>query len=81
MVLAGMDTSTRHDLHQLNSIRLDEDLTYEQLADLVGIHASALHRLLNQPDRRIHDRTLHKVRRFLAARSGKKRGGRARAAA
>lgn len=56
------------ELLELNQIRLDDDLTYEQLAESIGVHPSALVRLLNSPNRRPIDRTLHKIRRFLDER-------------
>jgi transcriptional regulator with XRE-family HTH domain len=56
------------ELVELNRIRLDEDLTYEQLADAIGIERTTLIRLLRTPGREPFDRTLHKVRRYLDAR-------------
>jgi transcriptional regulator with XRE-family HTH domain len=59
------DIQTTNELAQLNELRLEEGLTYEALAEMVGIEASTLHRALRHPDRRPYDRTLHKIRRFL----------------
>jgi transcriptional regulator with XRE-family HTH domain len=57
------------ELQELQRIRLDEDLSYEELADRIGLKDnSTLHRLLNNPDRIPFDRTLHKIRRFLEER-------------
>jgi hypothetical protein len=61
------------ELAELNRIRLDEDLSIATLALGIGIDPSALHRLLFLPNRQPWDRTLHKVRRFLAARKAAQR--------
>jgi transcriptional regulator with XRE-family HTH domain len=58
---------------ELNRIRLDEDLTYEQLAEAIGIERTTLIRLLRVPDREPFDRTMHKVRRYLERRRGVRR--------
>lgn len=64
-----VDHAIAEQLAELNRIRLERDLTYEQLADEIGdIDPSALHRLLNQPGRRPIDRTLFKIRRYLERR-------------
>lgn len=55
-----------NELLEINRIRLDEDLTYEELAEAIGIERTTLLRLLTVPNRGMHDRTLHKLRRFLA---------------
>ena len=59
-------------LEQVNQLRLDEDLTYADLARQIGIDAGALHRILNGRAEPI-DRTLFKVRRFLEKREAAKR--------
>jgi predicted DNA-binding protein (UPF0251 family) len=54
------------EIAELNQIRLDEDLTLEQLAGEIGdIDASTLSRLFDDAERKPLDRTLHKIRRFL----------------
>jgi transcriptional regulator with XRE-family HTH domain len=53
------------ELLELNRIRLDEDLTYEELAEAIGIERTTLLRLLQSPNRKPYDRTLHKIKRFL----------------
>jgi transcriptional regulator with XRE-family HTH domain len=68
------------ELAELNRIRLDEDLTYEQLADATGIERTTLIRLLRSPNREPFDRTLHKVRRYLETRDKPRRRQRASAA-
>lgn len=53
----------------LNRIRLDEDLTYDALAAQIGLSTgSVLFRLLHRTEGGPLDRTVHKVRRYLAAR-------------
>lgn len=56
------------ELQELNQVRLEADLTYQQLADEIGVDASALNRLLTDPSKKPHDRTLFKIRRFLDKR-------------
>jgi transcriptional regulator with XRE-family HTH domain len=69
-------------LDQVNQLRLEEDLTYLNLAEQIGVNAGALYRILNGKAVPI-DRTLFKIRRFLeqrqpaGARSGRKAKGRA----
>lgn len=64
-----------NELLELNQVRLEEDLTYEELGTAIGVDASALFRLLNSPNRKRkpHDRTIFKIRRYLDSRSTKKR--------
>lgn len=63
--MSKKSTDTQTDLSEVNRIRLERDLTYEQLAEQIGIDSSALFRLLNEPARKPHDRTMFKIRRFL----------------
>lgn len=60
------------EIAELNRIRLDEDLTLDELATEISsvaggdpIDGSTLSKLFSDPDRRPIDRTLHKIRRFL----------------
>jgi len=69
-----------NDLLELNRIRLEEDLTYGELAQAIGIDRTVLLRLLQQPDRGAHDRTLYKIRKYLAAREAAAAAPRRRAA-
>lgn len=55
------------ELNDLNRIRLERDLTYEALAQQVGLQRTTLLRLLTTTGPRMHDRTLFKIRRFLQA--------------
>lgn len=59
-------------LTELNRIRLDEDLSYSELAGQIGIGASVLYRVINKPERQTWDRTLHKIRRYLENRTPKR---------
>jgi transcriptional regulator with XRE-family HTH domain len=70
-----------NELLELNRIRLDEDLTYEDLAERIGIDRTTLLRLLQQPNRGAHDRTLHKIRRYLDQREAAAPAPRRKAAA
>jgi transcriptional regulator with XRE-family HTH domain len=54
------------ELVELNRIRLDENLSYEKLGKRIGIRGATLQRLLNNRRRKPYDRTLHKIRLFLA---------------
>lgn len=66
------------DLEALNQLRLEEDLTYSDLGELIGIDAGALHRILSGQSEPI-DRTLFKIRRFLDTREAGKRPAKRRA--
>lgn len=68
---------------EINQIRLDEDLSYEALAQRVGITTKTLHRVITRRERNPYDRTLHKIRKFLDARAAAqpKRGARQQAGA
>jgi len=57
-------------VHALNQVRLDQDLSFRALAKkmrLAGfhVHPSTLLQLIRKPDARPHDRTLHKIEKFL----------------
>ena len=65
------------ELLELDQIRIDEDLPYEVLAGRVGIPHSVLVRTLRQTTTP-RDRTLHKIRRFLASRPKPKPARRAK---
>jgi predicted transcriptional regulator len=62
------------EINELNRIRMDEDLSYERLAREIGdLSAGALFRLMKGETVPI-DRTLNKVRKFIASRkSGRRR--------
>jgi len=70
-----MDTEL---LAQVNQLRLEEDLTYSDLGEQIGIDAGALYRILNGQAVPI-DRTLFKIRRFIERRELAKRAQRKRA--
>jgi predicted DNA-binding protein (UPF0251 family) len=59
------------ELAELNQIRLDDDLTWDELGEQVGVDGPTLHRLVKQPDRKAFDRTMHKIRRFLESHRDK----------
>ena len=77
-----------HEISELNQIRLEADLSVQQLADDIEfvtghrIERSALHRLLYTPGREPRDRTLHKIRQYLEEqrRAPKRRRARNRVA-
>lgn len=60
------------EITQLHQIRLDRDLTYDQLAEEIQalgfrMTGPTLQRMLMNPHRKPLDRTLHKVRKYLEA--------------
>lgn len=55
------------ELAALKQIRLEEDLTFGQLAERIGIEGSSLHRLLHEETAPM-ERTLYKIRRYLDSR-------------
>lgn len=67
------------ELVELNEIRLNEQLSYEKLAESIkeltgfAIRGATLHRLLNETRRKPYDRTLHIIRRYLEARRSRRR--------
>ena len=60
------------ELEELQRIRLDEDLTYRQLGEMVGVRGQTLYQLLNTETQPL-DRTLHKIQRFLDTRRSRRR--------
>jgi transcriptional regulator with XRE-family HTH domain len=57
--------STREAIEALHRVRLDRDLSYEALAEELGLSRRNLFRLMNDKRATMHDRTLHKIRRYL----------------
>jgi len=76
-----MTVQTTHErppeLDELNRIRLDEDLTFRDLGELLGLSAGTVNKLLTGDQPALYDRTLHKIRRFLDERKAPKRRKRA----
>lgn len=75
----GTTATGADDLAALNQVRLEEDLTYAELGEQIGIDAGALHRILSGLSDPI-DRTLFKIRRFLETREAGKRPAKRRTA-
>lgn len=50
---------------ELNRLRLERNLTYKRLAAGIGITLPTLYRILRDPNSRMHDRTLYRLRRYL----------------
>jgi DNA-binding Xre family transcriptional regulator len=61
------------ELDELNRIRLDEGLTYNELEEQVGVSAATLNRLLTTEGAVPYDRTLHRIRQFLTDRKVSRR--------
>jgi len=55
---------------ELNRIRLEEDRSYADLADGIGIDPGGLHKILND-NSEPYDRTVHKIRNFLKREGAK----------
>lgn len=68
-----MDVAAQALVDALNQVRLDEDYSYAQLAQQIGVDPGGLHKLLNGKSEQPYDRTLFKVRRFLEKRDTTKR--------
>lgn len=65
-----MQISTQHpELSRLNAYRLDQDLSYRELAAQVGIAYRTLYGLLTGENPQPFDRTLHKIQKFLDERA------------
>jgi transcriptional regulator GlxA family with amidase domain len=58
--------ATRALIAGLHQVRLQQDLTYDEMAPLVGISRRALFRIMNDKRGSVHDRTMQKVRVYLA---------------
>jgi predicted transcriptional regulator len=66
------------EITELNRIRLDEDLTFSELAALVGLKdGSSMHRLIRE-GRQPQERTLYRIRKFITSR---RKSGRRKAVA
>jgi transcriptional regulator with XRE-family HTH domain len=66
------------EIDELRQARLEDDLTYRQLAERLQVSGSQVHRILNSTESRVNDRTLFRIRQYLAGRRTK---GRRRASA
>jgi transcriptional regulator with XRE-family HTH domain len=56
------------DVTQLHQLRLEEGLTYRQLAEQIGLSTSALYKLIHgvtEP----YETTAHRIRKYLASRA------------
>jgi len=62
-----MRADERKVLDDLRQLRLDLDLTYEELAARLGVSRRNLVRLLTERRGGMHDRTQRRIERFLAA--------------
>jgi transcriptional regulator with XRE-family HTH domain len=61
------------ELIELNRIRLEDDLTYAQVASLIGLKdGSSVNRLLREKTGQPAERTLFRIRKFLASRKASK---------
>jgi transcriptional regulator with XRE-family HTH domain len=67
------DQRRRHAVRVLGRYRLAENLTYQALADQIGLPYTTVYRLLNGSTPRVHARTLYQVQRFLATQKGRPR--------
>lgn len=57
---------TSEERRKLSEYRLDHDLDYATLAGKLHVSVATAHRLITQPGWRPNERTVNKVRRFLA---------------
>jgi transcriptional regulator with XRE-family HTH domain len=62
-----------HELTTLATLRLEQDLSYAALGQLIGLRRQTLYRLLNTKGASPNDRSLYKIRQFLAANKLTKR--------
>ncbi len=62
-----MDAETKALIARLNLFRLDQDVSYADLASAIGIDPGGLYKILNDQSARPYDRTLYKIRRYLDA--------------
>jgi transcriptional regulator with XRE-family HTH domain len=53
---------------ELNRIRLEENLSYAEIAADMELDPGALYKILNELTDKPYDRTLYKIRRYLAER-------------
>lgn len=61
------------EIRDLQRVRLERDLTYRELAEKLGMSERGIAKLLAAPRPKPWERTLHKVRKFLAASESKER--------
>jgi transcriptional regulator with XRE-family HTH domain len=54
------------EIRDLHRVRLERDLTYRELAEAMGMSERGVRLLLTMPKPKPWERTLHKVRQFLA---------------
>lgn len=63
------------ELLELHAARLDDDLSFEELASALGIAKGTAFNILSRKAKP-NERTLHKVRRFLDSRKARQTKGR-----
>ena len=65
-------------IEEINRVRLEEDLSYRELAKAIGggIAAQTLQEAIADRSKRLYDRTLFKIQRFLDNRKPKAPGRR-----
>jgi predicted transcriptional regulator len=67
-------------IHELNRIRLKENLSYKEIGDKCGIPEPTMRRILQAADPKVYDRTLFKIQGYLDRRRKLRRRQRQRAA-
>lgn len=55
------------EIDALQTHRLENDMTYLELAKRIGVALSRMHNLLHNPRLKANERTLFKARRYLAS--------------
>ena len=60
------------DVRALHQFRLDAGLSYGSLALHLHLSVAAVHEMLNPPYTQPHDRTMHRIREFLASQTSKR---------
>jgi hypothetical protein len=53
------------ELHVLSQYRLERDLTYDELAEQIGLTGPTTYRILTVPNPKLRERTVFKIRRFV----------------
>jgi transcriptional regulator with XRE-family HTH domain len=56
------------EVQELRVVRLEDNLTFRQLARLIGVTHGGAYKLLTAPGARPNDRTLFRIRRYLQSR-------------
>jgi transcriptional regulator with XRE-family HTH domain len=73
MAIENLEARSTRVIAALHRLRLEKDLTYDEFASEIGVSRRNLFRLMNDRRAGMHDRTLHKLQRYVDAQRAPRR--------